>query len=143
MNQISDHACGRPTDAPDEPVAQSSASEPGQPFDGLPLSAAMLDTLRQLDYRTMTPIQAASLPLALAGDDLIAQAKTGSGKTAAFALALLANLNPRRFAVQALVLCPTRELADQVTTEIRRLARAEENIKVVTLCGGCRCAARC
>src|SRR3989344_4862681 len=82
------------------------------------------------------PIQAASLPPALLGKDLIAQASTGSGKTAAFALALLANLNPRRFAVQALVLCPTRELADQVTTEIRRLARAEENIKVVTLCGG-------
>jgi ATP-independent RNA helicase DbpA len=84
----------------------------------------------------MTPIQAASLPLALAGHDLIAQAKTGSGKTAAFALALLANLNPRRFAVQALVLCPTRELADQVTQEMRRLARAEDNIKVLTLCGG-------
>ncbi|MCB2041918.1 MAG: DEAD/DEAH box helicase, partial [Rhodoferax sp.] len=84
----------------------------------------------------MTPIQAASLPPALAGKDLIAQAQTGSGKTAAFALALLTNLNPRRFAVQALVLCPTRELADQVTVEIRRLARAEENIKVVTLCGG-------
>ncbi|MET0312222.1 MAG: ATP-dependent RNA helicase DbpA, partial [Burkholderiaceae bacterium] len=64
------------------------------------------------------------------------QAKTGSGKTAAFALPVLANLNARRFAVQAMVLCPTRELADQVTTEIRRLARAEENIKVVTLCGG-------
>jgi superfamily II DNA/RNA helicase len=70
------------------------------------------------------------------GPDLIAQAQTGSGKTAAFALALLAKLNPRWFAVQALVLCPTRELADQVTVEIRRLARAEENIKVVTLCGG-------
>jgi ATP-independent RNA helicase DbpA len=84
----------------------------------------------------MTPIQAASLPLALAGHDLIAQAKTGSGKTAAFALALLANLNLRRFAVQALVLCPTRELADQVTQELRRLAAAEDNIKVLTLCGG-------
>jgi ATP-independent RNA helicase DbpA len=84
----------------------------------------------------MTPIQAASLPAALLGKDLIAQAKTGSGKTAAFALALLANLNARRFAVQALVLCPTRELADQVTTEIRRLARADDNVKVVTLCGG-------
>ena len=84
----------------------------------------------------MTPIQAASLPLALAGHDLIAQAKTGSGKTAAFALALLANLNPRRFAVQSLVLCPTRELADQVTQELRRLARAEDHIKILTLCGG-------
>jgi ATP-independent RNA helicase DbpA len=84
----------------------------------------------------MTAIQAASLPSALLGKDLIAQAKTGSGKTAAFALALLANLNARRFAVQALVLCPTRELAEQVTSEIRRLARAEDNIKTITLCGG-------
>ncbi len=84
----------------------------------------------------MTPIQAASLPLALAGRDLIAQAKTGSGKTAAFALSLLARLNPRRFAVQALVLCPTRELADQVAQEVRRLARGSDNIKVLTLCGG-------
>ena len=105
-------------------------------FHTLALNPATLANLQQLGYLEMTPIQAASLPTALLGKDLIAQAKTGSGKTAAFALALLTNLNPRRFAVQALVLCPTRELADQVTTEIRRLARAEENIKVVTLCGG-------
>ncbi|MBX3656852.1 MAG: ATP-dependent RNA helicase DbpA [Ramlibacter sp.] len=113
-----------------------TSSSPATGFDTLPLSPAMQDNLRQLGYLGMTPIQAAALPPALLGKDLIAQAKTGSGKTAAFALALLANLNPRRFAVQTLVLCPTRELADQVTTEIRRLARAEENIKVVTLCGG-------
>jgi ATP-independent RNA helicase DbpA len=105
-------------------------------FDSLPLSPATLANLQQLGYLQMTPIQAASLPPALAGHDLIAQAKTGSGKTAAFALCLLAKLNPRRFAVQALVLCPTRELADQVTQEIRRLARGEDNIKVLTLCGG-------
>ncbi|WP_342620613.1 ATP-dependent RNA helicase DbpA [Rhodoferax sp. GW822-FHT02A01] len=105
-------------------------------FSTLALSPATLANLQQLGYTAMTPIQAASLPAALQGKDLIAQAKTGSGKTAAFALPLLAKLNPRWFAVQALVLCPTRELADQVTTEIRRLARAEENIKVVTLCGG-------
>jgi ATP-independent RNA helicase DbpA len=105
-------------------------------FSRLPLAPAVLANLQQLGYERMTPIQAASLPLALAGRDLIAQAKTGSGKTAAFALPLLANLNVRRFAVQALVLCPTRELADQVTQEIRRLARAEDNIKILTLCGG-------
>ncbi len=107
-----------------------------QDFASLPLPPAMLDNLKQLGYERMTPVQAATLPLALRGDDLIAQAKTGSGKTAAFALALLAGINPRFFAVQALVLCPTRELADQVTQEIRRLARAEENIKVLSLCGG-------
>ena len=110
-------------------------SEPHD-FSQLSLSPAMLQNLQRLGYERMTAIQAASLPMALLGRDLIAQAQTGSGKTAAFALPLLTNLNPRRFAVQALVLCPTRELADQVSTEIRRLARAEDNIKLVTLCGG-------
>ena len=105
-------------------------------FANLPLSPATLSNLERLGYLEMTPIQAASLPSALLGKDIIAQAKTGSGKTAAFALTLLANLNPRRFAIQSLVLCPTRELADQVTNEIRRLARADDNIKVITLCGG-------
>jgi ATP-independent RNA helicase DbpA len=109
---------------------------PQTSFDTLPLPPTTLANLRRLGYLQMTAIQAASLPTALLGKDLIAQAKTGSGKTAAFALALLANLNARRFAVQALVLCPTRELADQVTTEIRRLARAEDNVKVITLAGG-------
>ncbi len=105
-------------------------------FNELPLASTMQATLQQLGYLTMTPIQAASLPITLAGHDLIAQAKTGSGKTAAFALALLTKLNPRHFAVQAMVLCPTRELADQVTQEIRRLARSADNIKILTLCGG-------
>ena len=109
---------------------------PATPFSALPLAPAMLENLTRLGYLEMTPIQAESLPLALAGQDLIAQSKTGSGKTAAFALALLARLDVRRLDVQAMVLCPTRELADQVTQEIRRLARAEENIKVLTLCGG-------
>src|SRR5690606_20955378 len=70
------------------------------------------------------------------GRDVIAQAKTGSGKTAAFGLGLLARLDVQRFRVQVLVLCPTRELADQVAKEIRKLARTIHNIKVLTLCGG-------
>jgi ATP-dependent RNA helicase DbpA len=121
------------TTPPSSPAASNTT---GRSFNELPLSPGMLATLQQLGYLTMTPIQAASLPIALAGRDLIAQAKTGSGKTAAFALSLLTRLNPRRFAVQAMVLCPTRELADQVTQEIRRLARSADNIKILTLCGG-------
>ena len=105
-------------------------------FSVLALPPAQLDNLDSLGYREMTAIQAEALPLALAGRDLIAQAKTGSGKTAAFALALLTKLNPRDFGTQALILCPTRELASQVASEIRRLARYQQNIKVVTLCGG-------
>ncbi|MFY9961159.1 ATP-dependent RNA helicase DbpA [Pseudomonas sp.] len=96
----------------------------------------MLANLDALGYAQMTPIQAQSLPVILKGMDLIAQAKTGSGKTAAFGIGLLNPINPRYFGCQALVLCPTRELADQVAKELRRLARAEDNIKILTLCGG-------
>jgi ATP-independent RNA helicase DbpA len=116
--------------------SSSTISNAGPSFKELPLAPAMLANLQQLEYLAMTPIQAASLPITLAGQDLIAQAKTGSGKTASFALPLLTNLNPRRFAVQAMVLCPTRELADQVTQEIRRLARFADNIKILSLVGG-------
>ena len=84
----------------------------------------------------MTPIQAQGLPAVLEGKDLLAQAKTGSGKTAAFAIGLLHHLDVKKYQTQALVLCPTRELADQVSKEIRRLARAIPNTKILTLCGG-------
>ncbi|WGV98144.1 ATP-dependent RNA helicase DbpA [Vibrio sp. YMD68] len=105
-------------------------------FTTLPLKPELLQTLDALGYTEMTPIQQQSLPSVLAGKDVIAQGKTGSGKTAAFSLGLLSNLNVKRFRVQSLVLCPTRELADQVAKEIRTLARGIHNIKVLTLCGG-------
>jgi ATP-independent RNA helicase DbpA len=105
-------------------------------FSSLALAPAMLDNLDNLGYLEMTPIQAQSLPLILAGQDVIAQAKTGSGKTATFGLGILHKLVPADFAIQALVLCPTRELADQVANELRRLARAASNVKILTLCGG-------
>ncbi len=84
----------------------------------------------------MTPIQAQSLPDILKGKDLLAHAKTGSGKTAAFAIGLLHKVKVKTYQTQSLVLCPTRELAEQVSNEIRRLARAIPNTKLLTLCGG-------
>ena len=105
-------------------------------FASLPLSPEFLQNLEALEYQEMTPIQAQSLPEVLKGRDLLAQAKTGSGKTAAFAIGLLHNLDASNYQTQALVLCPTRELADQVSNEIRRLARAIPNTKILTLCGG-------
>ncbi|MEO5933080.1 MAG: ATP-dependent RNA helicase DbpA, partial [Duganella sp.] len=105
-------------------------------FASLPLTTEFLANLDSLGYKEMTTIQAQSLPSVLAGRDLIAQAKTGSGKTAAFGIGILAKLNPAWFAVQALVLCPTRELADQVANELRRLARSTGNVKVLVLTGG-------
>ncbi|MGY5741858.1 ATP-dependent RNA helicase DbpA [Vibrio cincinnatiensis] len=105
-------------------------------FSTINLKPDLLSNLATLGYTQMTPIQALSLPSILAGKDVIGQGKTGSGKTAAFGLGVLSNLNVKRFRVQALVLCPTRELADQVATEIRTLGRAIHSIKVLTLCGG-------
>ncbi len=105
-------------------------------FSSLALHPALLENLTTLSYHQMTPVQAQSLPPILAGQDVIAQAKTGSGKTAAFGLGVLQKIRPKSFAVQALILCPTRELADQVAGELRKLARALPNIKILTLCGG-------
>jgi ATP-independent RNA helicase DbpA len=105
-------------------------------FSSLPISAAQIENLDSLGYKEMTAIQSQALPHIFEGRDIIAQAKTGSGKTAAFGIGLLNQINPRFFGVQALILCPTRELADQVGKEIRRLARSTPNIKLVLLCGG-------
>lgn len=106
------------------------------PFSSLNLHADLMANLSTLGYSEMTAIQEESLPPILAGKDVIAQGKTGSGKTAAFGLGLLQKLEVKRFRIQSLVLCPTRELADQVAKELRRLGRGIHNIKILTLCGG-------
>ncbi|GAB5413428.1 MAG: ATP-dependent RNA helicase DbpA [Congregibacter sp.] len=106
-------------------------------FLSLPLGVAQQENLSRIGYLKMTPIQAASLPLILAGHDVLAQAKTGSGKTVAFGLGLIQGLvSADMVHTQALVLCPTRELADQVTAELRLLARAKPNTRVQALVGG-------
>ncbi|MDA3957824.1 ATP-dependent RNA helicase DbpA [Oceanispirochaeta sp.] len=107
-----------------------------KPFTTLPLSQVFLDNIQSLKYETMTDIQEMSIPPILKGRDVLAQAKTGSGKTAAFGIGLLHNMDTQRYRVQALVLCPTRELAEQVTGEIRRLARFQHNIKLLKITGG-------
>jgi ATP-independent RNA helicase DbpA len=105
-------------------------------FSDLALIEPLQRGLAEVGYSDMTPVQAESLPAILAGRDVVAQARTGSGKTAAFALGLLSKLDATAVRLQGLVLCPTRELADQVSREIRRLARFIPNVKVLTLCGG-------
>ena len=105
-------------------------------FSDLNLKPDLLGNLADLGYAEMTLVQAETLPLLLAGDDVLARAKTGSGKTAAFGLGMLNRLDFSLFRLQALVLCPTRELADQVARDIRRLARSIPNVKVMSICGG-------
>ncbi|QBZ82970.1 ATP-dependent RNA helicase DbpA [Hydrogenovibrio crunogenus] len=117
-------------------MSTSSSTSSPLAFSTLDLHPDLLSNLKTLDYHFLTDIQAQSLPPILDGKDVIAQGKTGSGKTAAFGLGVLQKLDVKNFNVQALVLCPTRELADQVANEIRRLARQLQNIKVLTLCGG-------
>lgn len=105
-------------------------------FNSIPLKPELLSNIESLGFTSMTPIQQEGLPLVLSGKDVIAKAKTGSGKTAAFALGILNKLQEDQKDPQSLVLCPTRELAEQVAKEIRTFARSLKNIKIVTICGG-------
>lgn len=105
-------------------------------FETLTLRSPLKQALKRLEFFQMTPIQSSSLPLILEKKDCIAQAATGSGKTLAFSLGILEKINPKFFGTQSLVLCPTRELAEQVAKVIRSLASEIGNIKVLTLCGG-------
>ena len=107
-----------------------------KPFTHINLSRPMVETLQKLGYETMTPVQEWTIPLILKGKDVLAQAKTGSGKTAAFGIGLLERMNLKRYRVQAMILCPTRELSEQVSGEIRRLAAFQHNIKVLNITGG-------
>ena len=105
-------------------------------FSSLGLSDALLEGVAAQGWTEMTPIQEQALPVLLKGRDVVAQAETGSGKTGAFALALLHRLGPVQEGPQALVLCPTRELADQVAGAIRALAVRVDNTRVIVLVGG-------
>ena len=105
-------------------------------FSSLPLNPALRPGLDALGYTSMTPVQADALPVILEGRDLIAQAPTGSGKTAAFGLGLLNKLDLSVSRTQALVLCPTRELADQVGAQLRKLATGIANLKLSVFTGG-------
>jgi ATP-independent RNA helicase DbpA len=105
-------------------------------FQSLNIRPELHEALKHVGYREMTPIQAVGVPLMLQGQDIIGQAKTGSGKTAAFGLVLLQNIDTDKAEVQALILCPTRELSDQVEAELRCLAQRMPNTRIVTVCGG-------
>jgi ATP-independent RNA helicase DbpA len=105
-------------------------------FASLGFDDQWIENLEHLEYTEMTPIQAESLPILLEGRDVLGHASTGTGKTAAFGLALLSKITPESDLPGALVLCPTRELADQVAEELRRLAWALPNTNILTVCGG-------
>lgn len=105
-------------------------------FSDLPLRPELQKNLIELKFHTMTPIQQRGLPIVLKGENILAQAKTGSGKTATFALGILNSLDISYLRPQSLILCPTRELAEQVAKEARTLGRFIKNVRVLTVCGG-------
>src|SRR5438093_5526341 len=105
------------------------------PFTKFGLSSTLLDGVKAMGYVQPTPIQLRTIPLMMAGRDVIGSAQTGTGKTAAFALPILSQLGQRANVTRALVLEPTRELAAQVETHFRDLARFT-NIRVAVVFGG-------
>jgi ATP-independent RNA helicase DbpA len=115
---------------------QTSPAAPTNSFAQLAISPALRAVVAELGFQTMTPIQAQSIPLLLQGHDLIGQSKTGSGKTAAFTLPILDRIRVSARRVQALVLCPTRELCGQVAREMRKLGRKHPGLQVLVLAGG-------
>jgi ATP-independent RNA helicase DbpA len=108
----------------------------GAAFESIALSRALLEVLAELGLETMTPVQAESIPVLLAGRDIVAQSRTGSGKTAAFTLPILQTSTFEQRAPCAIVLCPTRELSAQVAREMRKLGRRQAGLRVVVLAGG-------
>ena len=105
-------------------------------FDELGLNEKILRAVKDMGFEEASPIQAQAIPLQMEGKDIIGQAQTGTGKTAAFGIPLLQKIDPKNKKLQAIALCPTRELAIQVAEEIRRLAKYMHGIKVLPVYGG-------
>ena len=105
-------------------------------FEDLPISDDIKRAVIEMGFEEPSPIQSQSIPVILSGKDVIGQAQTGTGKTAAFSIPLLEMINPEEKSVQAVVLCPTRELAIQVSTEIRKIGKYMHGIKSLPVYGG-------
>lgn len=105
-------------------------------FDELNLSPQILRGIQEMGFEAASPIQSQAIPVVLAGGDVIGQAQTGTGKTAAFGIPLLMKADPQNKKTQSIVLCPTRELAIQVADEIRNLAKYMHGVKVLPVYGG-------
>ncbi len=105
-------------------------------FDELQLDERILRAVTDMGFEAASPIQAQAIPVQMEGRDVVGQAQTGTGKTAAFGIPLLQKINPDSKKLQAIALCPTRELAIQVAEEIRRLSKYMHGIKVLPIYGG-------
>ena len=105
-------------------------------FTELDIKPEILKAVANMGFEAMSPIQAKAIPVELSGKDVIGQAQTGTGKTAAFGIPILQKVDPKLKKPQAIVLCPTRELAIQVADEIRKLAKYMSSVKILPIYGG-------
>ncbi|HLP77291.1 MAG TPA: DEAD/DEAH box helicase, partial [Candidatus Paceibacterota bacterium] len=105
-------------------------------FSELGLSDELLKAIDKLGFEQASPIQAAAVPILMQGKDVVGQSQTGSGKTAAFGIPAVEKVDPNQRAVQVLILCPTRELAVQVSEEIHKLAFFKRGIHALPVYGG-------
>jgi ATP-dependent RNA helicase DeaD len=119
------------------PASSPHQSSTGHvPFTALGLTPEVLAAVKQLGFEEASPIQAAAIPLLLAGHDVVGQSQTGSGKTAAFCIPAIERVDPGRTATQVLILTPTRELATQVADEVHKLAAFKKGLRSVPIYGG-------
>src|SRR5690606_32657878 len=107
-----------------------------KPFAELELPPELLKAVEKVGYEEASPIQTATIPVLLAGRDVVGQSQTGSGKTAAFALPAIAKVDPAVRGPQVLILCPTRELAVQVAEEVAKLSAFSRHVREVPIYGG-------
>lgn len=105
-------------------------------FEEMCLDTRIMRAIAEMGFEQPSPIQAQSIPIAVEGKDMIGQARTGTGKTASFGIPMLQRINPKDKNLQAIVLCPTRELAIQSANEIRKFAKFLHGIKVLPIYGG-------
>ncbi len=126
---------GEPAPAQPDETHREEAAEPTTTFEDVGLSGELLNSIKAVGYEEPTPIQLATIPVLLDGKDVIAQAQTGSGKTAAFGFPIIETLNPRGRHVQALILCPTRELAIQVAEALHKYGR-HKSVETLPIYGG-------
>ena len=108
----------------------------GLRYEDAGIDGRILRAVRELGFEHMTPIQEQAIPLFMTGRDIIGQAQTGTGKTAAFGIPILQKINPENRSLQAVILCPTRELAMQAADELRKFAKYMNGIKVLPVYGG-------
>lgn len=119
-----------------EEKGETEEKQEGLRYEDAGIDARILRAVKELGFEHMTPIQEQAIPLFMTGRDIIGQAQTGTGKTAAFGIPILQKINPENRSLQAVILCPTRELAMQAADELRKFARYMDSIKVLPVYGG-------